>query len=205
MARRHDHSREELGELILEQAHVHMGEVGFARFSAREVAKRVGYSVGTIYNVHGTLDRLIAAVNTRTFAMWADALEAALRRSGPDRIATLVEGYFRFARSHHRLWHAIYEHHLPPGHGIDDEQAVVRGRLTGIVAREIAAALPAPCAVDVAALTRSLVALVHGHCAFELSGSYALMGSDDAHGDALCRVREVIARVSETTTMETGR
>lgn len=205
MARRSDHSRQELEELILEQAHVHMAEVGFARFSAREVAKRIGYAVGTIYNVYGTLDRLIAAVNTRTFAMWADALEAALARTGPDRIATLVEGYFRFARGHHRLWHAIYEHHLPAGHGIDDDQAKVRGRLTGIVAREVAAALADPVGTDVTALTRSLVAVVHGHCAFELSGSYTLMGSDDAQGEALARVREILAHGSRGPSMENVR
>ncbi len=193
MARRSDHSRPELKALILEQAHAHMAEVGFTDFSAREVARRIGYSIGTIYNVYGSLGQLIAAVNTHTFDIWADALETALARGGEDRIATLVDGYFRFARKHHRLWHAIYEHHLPAGMGIDDEQAAVRGRLTGIVAREVAAALPEHRRGEAQAITRSLVAVVHGHCAFELSGSYALMGSEDAQGDALARVRETLA------------
>lgn len=198
MARRSDHSRQELEDLILEQAHKHMEEVGFARFSAREVAKRIGYSVGTLYNVYGTLDRLLAAVNTRTFALWADALEAALARGGPDRIATLVDGYFRFARAHHRLWHAIYEHHLTPGAGIDEAQAAMRARLTSVVAREVAAAIAPNLSGEAPAITRSLIAVVHGHCAFELAGSYALMGSDDAQGDALARVRETVARAART-------
>lgn len=193
MARRSDHSRQELEALILEQAHAHMAEVGFSRFSAREVAKRIGYAVGTLYNVYGTLDRLIAAVNTRTFGLWADSLETDLARDGGDRLATLVDGYFRFAHDHHRLWHAIYEHHLPSGMGIDDDQAAVRGRLTGIVAREVAAALGKGSRDDAAALTRSLIATVHGHCAFDLAGSYALMGSDDARADAIARVRETLA------------
>lgn len=192
MARRSDHSRPELKALILEQAHAHMAEVGFTEFSAREVARRIGYSIGTIYNVYGSLGRLIAAVNTHTFAIWADALETALAKGGEDRIATLVDGYFRFARRHHRLWHAIYQH-LPSGPDLDDEQAEVRGRLTGVVAREVAAVLPAHRRDEAQAITRSLVALVHGHCAFELSGSYALMGSEDAQGDALARVRETLA------------
>jgi AcrR family transcriptional regulator len=197
MARRSDHSRSELEALILEQAHIHMGEVGFARFSAREVAKRIGYSVGTLYNVYGTLDRLLAAVNTRTFALWADALEVELGQGGPDRIATLVDGYFRFARTQHRLWHAIYEHHLAPGTGIDEDQAVTRGRLTSIVAREVASAIAAERSTEVDAITRSLIAVVHGHCAFELSGSYALMGSDQAQSDALARVRETLNRAAQ--------
>jgi AcrR family transcriptional regulator len=193
MARRSDHSRQELGELILEQAHAHMAEVGFARFSAREVAKRVGYVLGTIYNVYGTLDRLIAAVNTRTFAIWADALQAALDRGGEDRMAVLVAGYFDFARRHRNLWNAIYDHHLPQGGGIDDDQAETRGRLTGIVVREVAAALPDGRRSEARDLANSLIAVVHGHCAMETSGSFLLMGVEDPQGIALSRVREAIA------------
>ena len=193
MGRRSDHSRQELRALILEQAHSHMAEVGFARFSAREVAKRIGYSIGTIYNVYGTLDQLLAAVNTRTFEIWADAIAAALESSGGDRIAAMVGGYFGFAREHRNLWNAIYDHHLPLGDVLDEEQALVRGRLTGIVGEEVAKALPPARRGEAVAITRSLVAIVHGHCALDLGGAFALMGGTDACGDALTRVREVIA------------
>ena len=56
MGRRSDHSREELRELILKAGETLMAEVGFADFSAREVAKRIGYSIGTIHNVFGSVD-----------------------------------------------------------------------------------------------------------------------------------------------------
>jgi hypothetical protein len=48
MGRRSDHSRAELEALILAEGHALMAEAGYARFSAREVAKRVGYSIGTL-------------------------------------------------------------------------------------------------------------------------------------------------------------
>ena len=35
-----------------------MAQAGFGGFSAREVARRIGYSVGTIYNVFDSLDHL---------------------------------------------------------------------------------------------------------------------------------------------------
>jgi AcrR family transcriptional regulator len=41
-----------------------MAEEGFARFSTREVAKRIGYSVGTIYNMFDNADALVVAINT---------------------------------------------------------------------------------------------------------------------------------------------
>jgi hypothetical protein len=43
VGRRSDHSRAELREIIISEGHRQMREVGFARFSAREVAKRIGW------------------------------------------------------------------------------------------------------------------------------------------------------------------
>ena len=170
-----------------------MEEVGFARFSAREVAKRIGYSVGTIYNVYGSLDRLFVAINTRTFGLWADSVEKALSRRPDDVVASLVDAYFEFAHRNQNLWNAIYDHHLPLGMDLEDEDQTTRARLTGTVAAVVHSALPEERRHQAVALTRSLVATVHGHCALELSGSYALMGSDDARGDALARVRETLS------------
>lgn len=191
MGRRSDHSRVELEALILDAGHALMAEMGFVRFSAREVAKRVSYSIGTIYNVFGSHDRLVLTINTRTFSLWAEHLRAQLAAAGEDRIAALVAGYFAFARAHPHLWMAIYDHRLPPGMGMPAEDAATRATLTGIVADEIARALGRE-RHDVAALTRSLVATVHGHCHFALTGAFALMGEADAEGAALARVRETL-------------
>ena len=193
MGRRSDHSRAELEALILDTGHALMAEVGFARFSAREVAKRAGYSIGTIYNVFGSHDRLVLAINTRTFTTWAEHLRALLADAGEDRIAALVHGYFGFARAHPHLWMAIYDHRLPAGMAMPAEDAATRAALTGIVADEVARALGREA---VAALTRSLVATVHGHCHFALTGAFALMGEADPEGQALARVREALMRAA---------
>lgn len=192
MGRRSDHSRDELEALMLSQGHALMAEVGFARFSAREVAKRAGYSIGTIYNVFGSHDRLVLAINTRTFSGWAEHLRARLAEAGKDRIAALVRGYFGFARTNPHLWMAIYDHRLPPGTAMPDDDAATRAVLTWIVAEEIARAVGTDRAGEVAALTRSLVATVHGHCHFALTGAFALMGEPDPEGAALARVRETL-------------
>ena len=192
MGRRSDHTRAELEALILDAGQALMAEVGFARFSAREVAKRVGYSIGTLYNVFGSYDRLVLAINTRTFVAWAEHLRGRLTGAGEDRIAALVAGYFAFARAHPHLWMAVYDHRLPPGMAVPAADEATRATLTGIVADEIARALGRE-RHQVAALTRSLVATVHGHCHFALTGAFALMGEPDAEGAALARVRELLS------------
>ncbi|MFC5373623.1 TetR/AcrR family transcriptional regulator [Brevundimonas faecalis] len=198
MGRRSDHTRQELEHLFVVEGHKHMAEVGFARFSAREVAKRIGYSIGTLYNVFGTLDQLLIAINTRTFQLWADHVREQLQAAPEDRIGCLVEAYFSFARANANSWNAIYDHHLPPDVTLSDEQNALRGGLTQIIVDEVAAILPTSARPGAPRLARSLIAVVHGHCVFELNGSFALMGLDWPAGLALDRVWEALIHAGAT-------
>jgi len=170
-----------------------MAEVGLTRFSAREVAKRIGYSIGTIHNLFGSYDRLVAAINTRTFGLWAVHLRARLAEAGEDRIAVLVAGYFGFARANTNLWTAIYDHHLPPDFELPQRDQDARAILTEIVIDEVARALRRVPDEAVASLTRSLIATVHGHCSFAIGGAWTLMGEQAPESAALARVREALA------------
>jgi AcrR family transcriptional regulator len=142
-----------------------MAEHGFPRFSAREVAKRIGYSVGTLYNVFGTYDRLVLAINTETFRLWTRHLQDRLAEGDQDRIRALVEGYFSFARANRNLWMAIYDHRLPSGMPIPEEFLPDRSKLTNM----------------------------HGHCTFALDGTFELMGVKEPEELALARVRDSLA------------
>lgn len=194
MGRRSDHSREQLEELILATGAELVAETGLAGFAAREVARRIGYSIGTIHNVFGTTDRLITAISTRSFGLWAADLRRHLDAAGEgDRIAALVDGYFAFARAHTHLWTAIYDHRLPPDASLPEADQEARGVLTEIVVAEVARALGRPADEVVGALARSLIATVHGHCAFAISGAWALMGEAAPEIAALARVREALA------------
>ncbi len=85
---------------------------GLAALSARKVATRIGYTVGTLYLVFRNLDDLITQANSQTLA----ALNAALGRAvaaqqAPERrIQALADAYIGFAIQHTRRWSALYEH-----------------------------------------------------------------------------------------------
>ena len=168
-----------------------MAEMGSARFSAREVAKRIGYSVGTLYNVFRSYDRFILAINTRTLRLWTQALEERLGRAGPDRIGALVNGYFDFAEANPNRWMALYDHRMPPGEELTEEFQEAFGGLIGLIEREVAAALRRPVDSVTHALTGSLVAIVHGHCSFALNGTYRSFGGDP-RAAALARIRAAL-------------
>jgi AcrR family transcriptional regulator len=197
MGRRSDHTRSELEDLILAEGHRLMAEVGYARFSAREVAKRIGYSIGTIYNVYDSHNRLVMAINSRTFHLWAASVRATLAEGPEDRIAVLVDSYFAFAAANPNLWMAIYDHRVPTGEELPEDYRAQRSELTDIVEQEIRRVLPEERADRARPLARSLVATVHGHCTFALTGTFALLGEKDPKGAALARVRESLAAASD--------
>jgi AcrR family transcriptional regulator len=193
MGRRSDHTRSELEALFIDEGWRQLAEVGLARFSARDVAKRVGYSIGTLYNLFGSYDGLMLAINARTLKLWTAHLKAQLALAGEDRIACLVRAYFEFSEHNPRAWIAIYEHHMVDWGAAPDWYQDAASELMAIVVAEIALVLPGKTPEAVVTLARSLLATVHGHCAFALYKTFALLGEADPEGAALARVREAIA------------
>lgn len=192
MGRRSDHSRSELQALMLATGRDHLAEAGLARFSAREVAKRVGYSIGTLYNLFGSVDGLLLAINAQTLQVWTRELRARLEADDQDRLAALVYGYFAFAEANPNLWAAVYEHKMTDGGPAPDWYQAEAAILMDLVEGEIAASLHEAAPDGVAALTRSLVAGVHGHCYFSLHQTFGFLGESAPVEAALARVREAV-------------
>jgi len=194
MGRRSDHTREELREIIVREGHRQMEEAGFARFSAREVAKRIGYSIGTLYNVFGSYDHLILAINGRTLDLWLAYLERRLVGVEEDRLDVAVDAYFQFAMDHRHAWTALFDFRLPEGETPPEYYAVKLTAILDAVEREVAGELRAGHVDKAPALARSLLATVHGHCFFALNGTFELLGETDPIAAALDRVRDTLKR-----------
>ncbi|PEQ12801.1 TetR family transcriptional regulator [Novosphingobium sp. PC22D] len=197
MGRRSDHTRPELREMIVSEGHRQISEVGFARFSAREVAKRIGYTIGTLYNVFGSYDQMLLAINGRTLDLWIAALEGRLEGLETGRLEAAIRAYFTFAVEHRHAWTALYDFRLPEGEPMPDYYREKVEAITGVIVREIAAALPEAHGEKARSLARSLLATVHGHCFFALNGTFALLGEEDPIARALDRVEDALARYED--------
>lgn len=115
MARRSDHSREEIKAMALVAAAQILARQGVQGLSARQVAKDIGYTVGTLYLVFKNLDELILHVNAATL----DELEAVLRdelgrQTDPQQaLHALARSYCAFAQRHYARWSLLFSHQLP--------------------------------------------------------------------------------------------
>jgi AcrR family transcriptional regulator len=117
VARRNDHSRDELRRMSLQAAEAILDEDGVGALSVRRIAQSIGYSHGTLYLVFRNLDGLLLELNGRTLDGLADALEEALQGHPPgrERLHALARAYLAFARRNTARWRLVFEHHLPEG------------------------------------------------------------------------------------------
>ena len=197
MGRRSDHSRSELREIIIAAGHRHMADIGFAHFSAREVAKRIGYSIGTIYNVFGTYEGLILAINGRTLDLWRDYLECRLDGTTEDRLKQAIGAYFEFAVVNRHAWAALYDFRLPDDIAPPEDYQSKVTAITAVVIRELTAVLPSHHRDKAEPLARSLLATVHGHCFFTMNGTFRILGETDPLGAAMDRVQDALRRYDQ--------
>ncbi len=117
MGRRSTHTSQQLRELILDAAQEVIDAQGLAGLSAREVARRIGYSPGTIYNMFTNLDDVILNVEGRVLDALNERLSTVPDTEGgiDTRIARIAHVYLAFTREQPRLWNLLFEHHMPAG------------------------------------------------------------------------------------------
>jgi len=114
MGRRSSHTPDQLRKLILDAAQSIIEQHGLAGLSAREIARRIGYSPGTIYNMFENLDDVVLHVEARVL----DSLDARLAAMSTDGesivvVRRLAHTYLDFTRENRRLWNLLFEHYMP--------------------------------------------------------------------------------------------
>ncbi len=115
MARRNDHSREELKKIaVLAGKNLILNE-GLGGFSARKVAKEIGYTIGTIYNIFGSHENFILHINATTLDDMYHYLSKHRKNNQQpvDIIKNLAAAYLNYARKNYNLWSALFEFNLP--------------------------------------------------------------------------------------------
>lgn len=180
MGRRSIHTAEELRELILKAATELIETDGLAGLSAREIARRIGYSPGTLYNVFDNLDDLVLTIEARLLDRLAARLaEVPPAPSPQQQLQRLAEVYLKFTSENPRLWNLLFEHHMPAG---KDIPAWYRMKLDGLMAR-IEEALAPVMETDPAARQRAarvLWAGVHGITSLSTADKLSNITSDAA-------------------------
>ena len=115
MARRSDHSRDQIKEMAIQAAEEIIITQGPSALSARKVTQAIGYSVGSLYLVFDNLDDLITHVNRRTinglYAAMSTAAEG--RASALNRLKRMGQAYAHYSQENPNRLRLAFEHPYP--------------------------------------------------------------------------------------------
>ena len=143
MGRRSDHTREELRERILSAGEELVAQSGASGLTARRLADRIGYSVGTLYNFFEDLDDLVVHINGRTLDHMYTACARVTKRPGPEEaLRAYARAYLRFTKEHDRLWAMVLDGSSHHHRELPDWYQAKVARLLGLVEQALAPLIP---------------------------------------------------------------
>lgn len=115
MGRRSDHAPDELRRLALDAARDIVKKDGLRGLKTRAIAARIGYTVGTLYQMFKSVDHLIEEMNVETMNEMHAFVSKNNRDSSIDEsLRYLVNQYLAFTQENPELWSAVMDHKLPP-------------------------------------------------------------------------------------------
>ncbi len=113
MARRSDHSKDEIKALAIKHAYELVEEKGEAGFKARDIAKRMGYTVGTLYYVFDNMENLRFHVCSKIVDyLYNTAIKELPKKK--KKINFHIESYIEFSQTNPKLWLFLYSHNTSP-------------------------------------------------------------------------------------------
>jgi AcrR family transcriptional regulator len=181
MGRRSLHTAEELRELIIEASTDLIRDNGLGGLSAREVARRINYSPGTLYNSFENLDDLVLTIEGRLLDRMLDALSSVPHGGDArQRMHRLADCYLSFAVQNPKLWNLLFEHHIPMAQPLPDWY---RQKFEALMGKVADALKPLASGLEAEELRRSarvLWAGVHGIASLAAADKLSVIAAEDA-------------------------
>jgi len=176
MARRADHTKEELAALIVKTATSIIVADGVEKLSARGLSKAIGYAPGTLYHHFDDLDAIVTAVNVGTLNGLAKAfLDAREGEVDGQTLHRYADVFLSYVRDNKNLWNALFEFKRAPGAAVPDWYV---GKIDGLISLLVEcfmAERPDLSAQSAQEASRLLFASVHSVSSLENSGRLQLI------------------------------
>lgn len=167
MGRRSVHSPEELRQLILDASQTIVERNGITGLSAREIARMIGYSPGTLYNIFENLDDVLLTLQVQLMGRTVEHLRRVpLGEDGEKNIEALSYAYVDFALVNRRMWNLFLAHNLPAGKTVPAPFHDYTNSLVEIVKGALAQVAPNLSTEELNNTARTFLAGLNGIMAF---------------------------------------
>jgi AcrR family transcriptional regulator len=179
MARRGHHSLEQIKNMVLAAAEELVVEGGLPKLRVRNIAMKIGYTVGSIYMVFDSMDDLILHLNGRTLDAIIEKMEQTQCSDPTQCLERLAGIYIRYASENRKRWAAVFDYHLPEGTEIPEWYQSKVDNLYGIFEAYFAMIAPELPQIQHRQTALAFLGGIHGISVFMLSTHVSGFNQDD--------------------------
>ena len=162
MARRADHTAQELKSLAIGKGLEIIDKQGMSGLTARGLAQAIGYTPGTLYHFFGSLDGYLLVLSAHILDLWHQELTAKIKASRRPAIHTLAAAYIDFALARKNRWELAFARNYPPDLPLPDDYVSNMARLLMLIDQSLTKHEPQ--ADKRHRLAKTLWASMHGIC-----------------------------------------
>jgi AcrR family transcriptional regulator len=197
MARRNDHSKDEIREMVVSSGLDLIKKSGFSSFSTRQIAKEIGYTVGTLYNVFDSYDDIILHINAATLDEMEKFIEMKInpKLKGVKAVKQLAKLYIEFAHNNRSSWSALFEKAVPLEAELPDWYNQKIAKLFSIVESILLEFISKKS--DAKKHAKVIWASIHGICILGLTQKLNVVGSDSTEVLVDCMIENYLRGIND--------
>lgn len=110
MARRNEHTKDQLKYLALKSAYRIIKEEGIEKLSTRKIAKEIGYVPGTLYNIFKNSDDILLHINSQTMLEITEIFTKELNDYNTIALEGIIVEYLGYIEKNYKLWCCLFEY-----------------------------------------------------------------------------------------------
>ena len=163
MARRNDHTHNEIRQMALENVKVFLGEHSHHELSLRKLAKSIGYVPSTLVNIFGSYNLLLLRAIAHTLDEIMLQVNQGLENSATpeEALKAIAYCYYEFAQQQPNRWRLVFQHNMN-GEELPDWQENRISQMMGVLEEIIKTINPAKDKTEIEQSSRVIWASVHG-------------------------------------------
>lgn len=163
MARRNDHSHQEIRDMALDNVKIFLDDHTHHELSLRKLAKSIGYVPSTLVNIFGSYNLLLLRAIAQTLDELMQQVHLELEKSSTPEgsLQTIAYCYYDFAQQHPNRWQLVFQHNMN-GEELPDWQENRINQMMSVLEDILKAINPSKENAEIVQSSRVIWASVHG-------------------------------------------
>jgi AcrR family transcriptional regulator len=192
MARRGHHTLEQIKNMVLVAAEELVIQGGLSQLRVRNIAAKIGYTVGSIYMVFSNMDDLILHVKARSLDEIAEMMDQVQAPNAEQRLEELAGVYIRYASQNFNRWSLVFEHRLPEGCEVPSWYQKKLDNVYGKFEAQFSIIAPDLTSNQCRQTALAFLGGIHGICSLLLTTQLAGLNDNDLEESVILLIRRFI-------------